>query len=326
VVRDHIPPISPELELAQRILLEKRAAARAERLAAGLPVDLASQPRKFAPQTATRPTEVETPKLEPERPAAPQPAPPWVESEAGALAGASAAPRRPDRGSQAETAVSWEMKNALARINQLRRLNALGQPETAVSNAAGWLPPLPQQLHSAPGPQKRPLISQSGHQSGSESASEGIQGEMVRVHPDLGLAAKKAGHVGAFQTWLIICHLDQGRGDVDEADFLRQASEKGSIYRFSKPTVTYANARRQARRRVADCIDAGFLHRAENGRLFRTGAAKLAGALGLARIDCQPVDLPLEKVTGSAGAFNAACTLPGTPAATTPTIPSAGKR
>jgi hypothetical protein len=283
-----------ELLKAQERLMELRAQARRERLAAGLPVDIAQQPGPPW-QAATAHVDGET---RPETAVSPPPSQTSPNSSQAAPADVRARTHHNE-----ETAVSWDMKNALARINQLRRLNDVGQPETAVSAAAAWLPHLPQQLTSSPDPQKRPLILGNRPENGSQDALDSV---FVRVHPDIGLAAKRTGHVGAFQTWLIIAHLDQGRGDVDEQEFLRITSVKGSIYRFSKPNVGRDSARRQARRRVADCIDAGFLHRAENGRLFRTGAAKLAGLLGLARVDCQPVDLPLETVTGSAGAFNAA--------------------
>ena len=168
--------------------------------------------------------------------------------------------------------MSHDMQNTIAYIQRLQSLNSI-KSQAATSQAA---------------------------------TSQAAISQVVRCYPDIALAAKKQGSGRAFQTWLVIAHLDQGQGDIAEDRLIDLTTAAGSVYRWSKPGISRTNARRQARRRVNDAIKAGYLTRGTNGRLYRLAAAKVAILLGLDRIDTRPVDLPLEVVAGTAGQFNAA--------------------
>ena len=193
--------------------------------------------------------------------------------------------------------MSHDMQNTIAYIQRLQSLNSI-KSQAATSQAAT------SQAATSQAAISQAAISQAA--TSQAATSQAAISQVVRCYPDIALAAKKQGSGRAFQTWLVVSHLDQGQGDIAEDRLIDLTTAAGSVYRWSKPGISQANARRQARRRVNDAIKAGYLTRGTNGRLYRLAAAKVAILLGLDRIDTRPVDLPLEVVAGTAGQFNAA--------------------
>lgn len=115
---------------------------------------------------------------------------------------------------------------------------------------------------------------------------------VVKNYPLLGLAILNQKLTAVYRVWLLCRHLDRdGRGWLDLSE-VRTAVTKGyALFKY-----------RQYRHII--CQGNGIFWTESNGRLWLASVARLAIALGVARVG-KPVKMPLEKVVGELAGFNA---------------------
>ena len=108
--------------------------------------------------------------------------------------------------------------------------------------------------------------------------------DRVRLYPDIGLAMLREGAAAPGRLWLLLRHLDsEGRGSIRIAVAQEQLTRKNSPIRLC--------GRKQLQNLLREGEDIFWVQ--EDGRLWLRSAARVAAALGVARLTGRPVILPV---------------------------------
>ena len=123
-----------------------------------------------------------------------------------------------------------------------------------------------------------------------------LQTAAVKLHPSLALGMLRAGQAAAGRLWLLLRYLDaQGRGWVDLEAARQQLTQKGAPLRIC--------GRRQLRHLLTQGEMVFWARRGP--RIWLRSTAKAAAALGVSRLSCRPVAVPLDTLTQGMGAVRA---------------------
>jgi len=171
-------------------------------------------------------------------------------------------------------------------VEHLKRVLSDGRQVTSEEGASGGAAiedPLPNPL-----PQ--------GEGAGSPAPLLPRPPALLKVYPDIALAILRRKKAAPGRVWLLLRHADAaGRGAISEREAARLLTGDGAPLRVC------------GRRQLANLLAAGdglFWER-RAGVVWLRGAARVAAALGVARLGGAPVGVPLAALTGSIGRVRA---------------------
>lgn len=192
-----------------------------------------------------------------------------------------------------------------ARRTAIGRMEAAATP--ALPSHLGWHSPAVTRCLNRPQPAAavRPeaVRSVTDDAAAGEGGRDSAESAPIRVYPALLQALRQQQLTAPGRIWLLARHLDRdGRGWLPVATLRRHvAARRGE---------RDADLRVCGQRRLRQLLRQGhgiFWQRDDADRLWLHGPARVAAALGVARLDGAPVLLPLRVVTASIGVFNAHC-------------------